>query len=84
MTETQLPSSVKKLTVSSVRGHGRIIINVPDGIITHLTRECGGNVHNRNVVDVTCGSFEKETHGANPQSGHMITVPSRLRRMPLI
>jgi hypothetical protein len=44
-------------------------IDVPDGIIAHLTRECGGNVHKRNVVDVTSGSFEKESDGANPHSG---------------
>jgi hypothetical protein len=42
---------------------------VPDGIIAHLTRECGRHVHDRNVVEVTCGSFEKETEGANPHSG---------------
>jgi hypothetical protein len=42
---------------------------VPNGIIAHLTRECGGNVHNGRIVDVTCGSFEKETYGANPRSG---------------
>jgi hypothetical protein len=28
-------------------------IDVPDGIIAHLTRECGGNVHDQNVVEVT-------------------------------
>jgi hypothetical protein len=43
--------------------------NVPDGIIAHLTRECGGNVHDRKVIEVTSGSFEKETQGANPHSG---------------
>jgi hypothetical protein len=43
--------------------------DVPDGIITHETRECGGKVHDGNVVDVTCGSFEKETLEANSQSG---------------
>jgi hypothetical protein len=37
--------------------------DVPDGIIAHLTRECGGNVHDHHVVEVTWGSFEKETHG---------------------
>jgi hypothetical protein len=42
---------------------------IPDGIIARLTRECGGNVHHRHVVEVTNGSFEKETHGANPHSG---------------
>jgi hypothetical protein len=40
--------------------------DVPDGVITHLTGECGGNVHDRHVVDVTSGSFEKETQAANP------------------
>jgi hypothetical protein len=49
----QFPPSVKK---------GKYF-DVPDGIIAHLTRECGGNVHDGDVVDVTCGSFEKETHG---------------------
>jgi hypothetical protein len=43
--------------------------NVPDGIIAHMTRECGGNVHDRNIIEVTSGSFEKEIYGANPHSG---------------
>jgi hypothetical protein len=43
--------------------------DAPDGIIAHLTRECGGNVHDRHVVEVTCGSFEDEPQGANPHSG---------------
>jgi hypothetical protein len=43
--------------------------DVPDGIIAHLTRECGGNVHDCHMVEVTSGSFEKETCGANPHSG---------------
>jgi hypothetical protein len=47
----------------------KVEIDVPDGIIAHLTRECGGNVHDRNIVNVTSGSFEKETAGANPHSG---------------
>jgi hypothetical protein len=54
------PPSVKKGTYG---------FDVPDGIIAHLTRECGGNVHDRHVVDVTYGLFEKETDGANPHSG---------------
>jgi hypothetical protein len=45
----QFPPSVKK---------GKYF-DVPDGVIAHLTRECGGNVHDRDVVDVTSGSFEK-------------------------
>jgi predicted nucleic acid-binding Zn-ribbon protein len=55
----QFPPSVKK---------GMRLV-VPDGIIAHLTKACGGNVHDRHIVDVTSGSFEKETVGANPHSG---------------
>jgi hypothetical protein len=29
--------------------------NIPDRVIAHLTRECGGNVHGRHVVEVTSG-----------------------------
>jgi hypothetical protein len=43
--------------------------DVPDGIIAYLTRICDGNVHDRHIVDVTCGSFEKETRGAHSHSG---------------
>jgi hypothetical protein len=28
-------------------------IDVPDGVIAHLTKECGGNMHGRRVVEVT-------------------------------
>jgi hypothetical protein len=45
------------------------IFDIPDGTIGHLTMECGGKVHGRHVVEVTCESFEKEVHGANPHSG---------------
>jgi hypothetical protein len=44
-------------------------IDVPDGTIGHLTMECSGNAHDREVVVVTCGSFEKETRRANPHPG---------------
>jgi hypothetical protein len=43
--------------------------DVPDGIIAHLTRECGQNVHDYHVVDVTSGSFKKETERTNLHSG---------------
>jgi hypothetical protein len=39
--------------------------DVPDGIIAHLTRECGGNVHDHNVVEITSGSFEATPDKAN-------------------
>jgi hypothetical protein len=50
----QFPPSMKKDT----------FFDLPDRIIAHLTRECGGNVHDRHVVDVTSVSFEKETQRA--------------------
>jgi hypothetical protein len=50
-------------------GKKLMYFDVPDGIIAHLTRECGGNVHDCHVVEVRSGSFEKETYGANPDSG---------------
>jgi hypothetical protein len=34
------------------------ICGIPDGIIAHLTKECGGNMHDRHLVEVTSGSFE--------------------------
>jgi hypothetical protein len=61
----QFPPSVKK-------GEQ---FEVPDGIIAHLTSECGGNVHDRQVVDIPCGSFEKETNGASPHSGAYDGLP---------
>jgi hypothetical protein len=50
--------------------------SVPDGIIAHLTRQCSGNVHDRQVLEVTSGSFEKETQGANAHSGASFSDPS--------
>jgi hypothetical protein len=68
MTEKQFPPSVKKGKARDEQDK-EVVIDVPDGIIAHLTRECGGNVHDCHVVDITLGSFEKETQGANPHSG---------------
>jgi hypothetical protein len=68
MAAKQFPPSVKKGRLH-LRNGKEIEIDVPDGIIAHLTRECGGNVHDRRVVDVISRSFEKETIGANPYSG---------------
>jgi hypothetical protein len=65
----EFPPLVKKGKIRVEEGWQRhnmtVEIDVPDGIIAHLTRECGGNVHDRKVVEVTCGSFEKESHCAS-------------------
>jgi hypothetical protein len=82
-TGKQFPPSMKKRKIQVEDGWGMnrrtvaVEIDAPDGIIAHRTRECGGNVHDRHVVDVTCGSFEKETWGANPQSGAYDNRPDR-------
>jgi hypothetical protein len=44
-------------------------IDVTDGIIECLTKACGGNVHKPRVVDITSGSFGKETYRASLGSG---------------
>jgi hypothetical protein len=64
----QFPPLVKKGKVKEWQSN-EVEVYVPDGIIAHLTRECGGNVHDRNIVDVVSGSFERVTYGANPHSG---------------
>jgi hypothetical protein len=67
----QFPPSAKKVTITSLvySDKRKIELGVPNGIVAHLMRECGGNVHDGQAVDVTSGSFEKETFGANPHSG---------------
>jgi hypothetical protein len=66
----QFPPSLKKGTLRYSDGRQTDKMNdIPDGIVARLTRECGGNVHDRGVVDIACGSFEKETEGADPHSG---------------
>jgi hypothetical protein len=71
-----LPSIAGQQFPPSVKRAQYFHFDVPDGIIAHWTRECGGNVHDRHLVDVTCGSFEKETLGANPRSGAFCNDPS--------
>jgi hypothetical protein len=69
-TRNEFPPSVKKGKLRGSDGSQTSdTYDSPDGIIVHLTRECGGNVHDFHLVDVTCGLFEKETQGANPHSG---------------
>jgi hypothetical protein len=66
----QFPPSVKKRKLRLGGGKETDeMYDIPDGIIAHLTRECRGHVHDRNVLEVTSGSFEKESNGANPHSG---------------
>jgi hypothetical protein len=64
----QFPPSVKKGKLRQSKETDNTY-DIPDGIIAHLTKECRGNVHDCQVVDITSGSFEKETHGSNPHSG---------------
>jgi hypothetical protein len=52
-----------KIQVETGKGGKRrtVEINVFNGIIARLTRECGGNVDHCRVADVTCGFFGSET-----------------------
>jgi hypothetical protein len=80
----------KRFPPSMMKGRGqdmlgrKVEIDVPNGIIAHLTRECGGSVHHCHVVDITSGSFDKETYGANPHSGDYGNRPECERRRRLI
>jgi hypothetical protein len=68
----QFPWSAKKGKTKSTfpwdKGE-EVEIEVPDGIIAHVTSECGGNVHDCHLVEVTSGSFEKVTEGDHGCSG---------------
>jgi hypothetical protein len=59
---------MKKVTRTGVFGYAQFTIDAPDRIIVPLTRKCR-RVHHRRVADVRSRSFEKETQGANPESG---------------
>jgi hypothetical protein len=70
ITTNQWPRSVMKEKLRLRTGQEPDkMYDTPDGIIGHLARDCGGNLRNYDVVDVTCRSFEKETQGDNPDSG---------------
>jgi hypothetical protein len=46
------------------------VFDVPDGMMARLTKEFGGKVYGRQVVDTTCGSSENETIGVHLDSGN--------------
>jgi hypothetical protein len=51
--------------------------NVTEGIISHLTKECGGNVHDRKLVATTAGSFEKTTYNKDSDRKQVADLESR-------
>jgi hypothetical protein len=55
---------------------GKKGFDVPDGIIAHLTKTFGGNVHGRKVVLVTAGSFEKTTTKNDYRESHEHVPPT--------
>jgi hypothetical protein len=57
MTAKDFPPSVKR----------KGMVDVPDGIIAHLTRECGGNVHNYGFVEVTSSGLWMSGPGGAPE-----------------
>jgi hypothetical protein len=48
--------------------------NIPDGIISHPTTECGGNVHDHHVVEITFGSFEEEIYSEGGAIKNIVDV----------
>jgi hypothetical protein len=59
------PPSVKKGKANDQEGK-EVDLDLLNGSIAHLARECDGNMYDCQVVDITCGSFKKEKCGANP------------------
>jgi hypothetical protein len=55
-----LPNTTRKQNPPSVKKGWHY--DVPDGIIGHLMRACGGNVHNRNVEVVRDGDCWANLH----------------------
>jgi hypothetical protein len=83
--ETQFPLSVKKTKLClSGSKETDMMYDIPNRIVARLTRECGGNVHDRRVVAVMCGSFKDEHQLANRHPQAVQSDFSGLRRMPLI
>jgi hypothetical protein len=56
---TEFEPAKKKEMCASVRG-GQIEIEGPDGIVAYLSRQCGGNVHERNVVCITSSKPKRD------------------------
>jgi hypothetical protein len=61
--------SMSPQVLSSNNRTANLLITIPlekdsplDGIIAHLTRQCGGNVHNHKIVTVTTSSNNSETY----------------------
>jgi hypothetical protein len=78
----QFSPLVKKRKIQVEQSYGRNRtraveeeIGVPDGMIGHLTRHWGGNVHDGYVLDVTSRSLEKELDRAN-------TEPKKEEKIP--
>jgi flagellar biosynthesis GTPase FlhF len=61
LNKKRFPPSVKKGNLHYDDGRPtREVCDIPDWIIAHLRRGCGGDVHDRHVVDVTSGSWNSD------------------------
>jgi hypothetical protein len=56
---TEFEPAKKTEKCASVRG-GEVDLEGPDGIVAYLSRECGGNVHDHNVVCVTSSEPKRD------------------------
>jgi hypothetical protein len=75
------PKPAKKFPLSVNNGTN---FDVPDGIIAHLTRDCGGNEPHLLVLDVRSGRATGRLKGRIRTRDDMITMITVLRRMLLI
>jgi hypothetical protein len=56
MTQRQFPPSVKKGKLCLRDGSDAMdMYDIPDGIIAHLTKKCGGKVRDPHAVEVASG-----------------------------
>jgi hypothetical protein len=75
----QFPPSVKKGKTTWDAEY-----DMPDGIIAHLTRECGGNVHTPTSSMSRVGRSRRRLAGPIHTQGYRITILVGLRRVLLI
>jgi hypothetical protein len=62
-----LPNRIRTQFPPSLKKGG--LFDLPDAIIAHLTRKCGGNMHDRRVVDIMQGHSNKRLKRLIPTRG---------------
>ena len=50
-----------------------------DGVIAYLTRECGGNVHDKGIVNVTASSLNPHVNSSEYQLKNVVDMGTNTR-----